>query len=160
MSVVREAESGRSLAGDDAVRGADYLVSCFGISAYSWLRGPQLVRSPSFAACGAASGPLAQDDDVEDEEGDPDLWHGNKRRALWETTCTRAALDPHSSFAERSLYAALAPSIQTSGILKSACRTWEDALWATISVLCEERQSEALVRLGGGSLGTLWERVG
>jgi len=26
-AVVREAESGRSLAGDDAVRGADYLVS-------------------------------------------------------------------------------------------------------------------------------------
>ena len=48
---------------------------------------------------------------------------------------------------------ALAPSIQTSGILKSACRTWEDALWATISVLCEERQSEALARLGGG----FWE---
>ena len=28
-AVVREAESVRSLAGDDAVRGADYLVSCF-----------------------------------------------------------------------------------------------------------------------------------
>jgi hypothetical protein len=98
-----------------------------------------------------------QDDDVEDdEEGDPDLWHGNKRRALWKTTCTRAALDPRSSPAERALYAALAPSIQTSGILKSACRTWEDALWATISVLCEERQSEALARLGGG----FWEPSG
>lgn len=34
--------------------------------------------------------------------------------------------------------------------LNSSCRTWEDALWATISVLCEERQSKALARLGGG----------
>jgi len=91
-----------------------------------------------------------------DEEADPDLWYGNKRRALWKSTCTRAALDPRQSSAERALYAALAPSIQTSGVLKSACRTWEDALWATISVLCEERQSEALARLGGG----FWEPSG
>jgi len=131
-------------------------------------RGPQFVRSACFFACGAAPWPILkpllessatarQDDDVEDdEEGDPDLWQGNKRRALWKTTCTRAALDPRSSPAERALYAALAPSIQTSGILKSACRTWEDALWATISVLCEERQSEALARLGGG----FWEPSG
>jgi hypothetical protein len=39
-------------------------------------------------------------------EGDHDLWHGGKRRR---TTCTRAALDLRSSFAERALYAALAP---------------------------------------------------
>jgi nuclear pore complex protein Nup107 len=98
-----------------------------------------------------------QDDATEDdEEADPDLWHGNKRRALWKATCTRTALDSHLSFAERALYAALAPSVQTSAVLKSACRTWEDALWATISVLCEERQSEALARLGGG----FWEPSG
>jgi nuclear pore complex protein Nup107 len=98
-----------------------------------------------------------QDDAAEeDEEEDPDLWHGNKKRALWKTTCTRAALDPRMSPTERALYAALAPSIQTSGVLKSACRTWEDALWATISVLCEERQSDALARLGGG----FWESSG
>jgi nuclear pore complex protein Nup107 len=98
-----------------------------------------------------------QDDATEDdEEADPDLWHGNKRRALWKTTCTRTALDSHLSSAERALYAALAPSVQTSVVLKSACRTWEDALWATISVLCEERQSEALARLGGG----FWEPSG
>ena len=89
----------------------------------------------------------------EDEEGDPDLWYGNKRRALWKTACTRAALDSRLSSAERALYAALTPSVQTSAVLKSACRTWEDALWATISVLCEERQSEALARLSGG----FWE---
>lgn len=84
------------------------------------------------------------------------MWHGNKRRALWKTTCTHTALDSRLSSAERALYAALAPSVQTSGVLKSACRTWEDALWATISVLCEERQSDALARLGGG----FWEPSG
>jgi hypothetical protein len=41
-------------------------------------------------------------------------------------------------------------------VLKSVCRTWEDTLWATISVLCEERQSEALARLSGG----FWEPYG
>ena len=92
----------------------------------------------------------------EDEEGDPDLWYGNKRRASWKTACTRTALDSRLSSAERALYAALAPSVQTSTVLKSSCRTWEDALWATISVLCEERQSEALARLGGG----FWEPSG
>jgi nuclear pore complex protein Nup107 len=75
---------------------------------------------------------------------------------LWKTACTRAALDSRLSPTERGLYAALAPSVQTSGVLKSACRTWEDALWATISVLCEERQSDALARLGGG----FWEPSG
>jgi nuclear pore complex protein Nup107 len=107
----------------------------------------------------ADTAPLAttrQDDAVEEDEENPDLWHGNQRRALWKTTCTRAALDPRVSSTERALYAALAPSIQTSGVLKSACRTWEDALWATISVLCEERLSEALARLGGG----FWEPSG
>jgi len=65
-------------------------------------------------------------------------------------------LDARLSSAERALYAALAPSVETSGVLKSACRTWEDALWATISVTCEERLSEALARLGGG----FWEPSG
>lgn len=92
----------------------------------------------------------------DDEEGDPDLWYGNKRRASWKTACTCTALDPRLSTAERALYAALAPSVQTSTVLKTSCRTWEDALWATISVLCEERQSEALARLGGG----FWEPSG
>ena len=96
----------------------------------------------------------------EDEEGDPDLWYGNKRRALWKTACTRTALDSRLSSAERALYAALAPSVQTSTVLKSSCRTWEDALWATISVLCEERQSEALARLGGGFWGPSGRELG
>ena len=58
-------------------------------------------------------------------------------------------------------------ALQTSGILESACRTWEAALWETISVACQERvgESEVLVhrQLGGRSsagnpLGELWVR--
>ena len=73
---------------------------------------------------------------------------------LVEATCTRrAALDARMSSAERALYAVLMPSVQTSGVLISVCRTWEDVLWVMISDQCEERPSEALARLGGG----FWE---
>ncbi|KAH9976532.1 nuclear pore protein 84/107 [Russula compacta] len=168
-AVVREAEIGHSLAGDDAsydkalshtlfayVRAGnlDDAVKLCRDAHQPWraasIRGSLLFSWPAICS-------IRQDEAAEeDEEGDPDLWHGNKRRALWKTACTRAALDSRLSSAERSLYAALAPSVQTSSVLKSACRTWEDALWATISVLCEERQSEALARLGGG----FWEPSG
>lgn len=53
-------------------------------------------------------------------------------------------LDP-----ERVLYAALAPSPATSAVLKSACRTWEDHLWAQISIMCEEKLTSEMGRLGG-----------
>jgi nuclear pore complex protein Nup107 len=103
----------------------------------------------------------AQQYDIADEgeEGDPDLWYGNKRRALWKTTCTHTALDSRLSSTEHALYTVLAPSVQTSTVLKSSCPTWEDVLWATISVLCEERQSEVLA-VEWGFLGAIWERVG
>jgi hypothetical protein len=72
------------------------------------------------------------------------LWHGNKQRVLWKTTCTSTTLNSHLSFAECTLYVALAPSVQTSAMLKSTCHTWEDALWTTISVWCKEwRQARA-----------------
>ncbi|KAI0292132.1 hypothetical protein BC826DRAFT_1105631 [Russula brevipes] len=71
----------------------------------------------------------------------PLLWHGNKRRALWKTTCTRTALYSHLSFAECALYAALAPSVQALAVL-----------------------NEALARLGGGFGGpsgrVLYEEMG
>jgi hypothetical protein len=51
---------------------------------------------------------------------------------------------------ERILYAALAPCPQTFSVLKSACRTWEDHLWAQISILCEEKQTGEMIKLGGG----------
>jgi len=210
-AVVREAEAGRSLAGDDAVRGVviaiagmkkeieillframtrHWRIRCLrmyapgisrmqsnfvgmytnrgarrasaarfssrGLPFVSFLVAVSVSPNPCLFVALSATAQLGDEIVEEDEEADPDLWYGNKRRALWKSTCTRAALDPRQSSAERALYAALAPSIQTSGVLKSACRTWEDALWATISVLCEERQSEALARLGGG----FWEPSG
>ena len=54
---------------------------------------------------------------------------------------------------ERVLYAALAPSPQTRAILLSACRTWEDHLWAQISIACEEKESSEMLKLGG----SFWE---
>lgn len=54
------------------------------------------------------------------------------------------------SDADRTLYAALAPSSATSVVLKSACRTWEDHLWAQVCIICEQKQMEALARAGGG----------
>jgi nuclear pore complex protein Nup107 len=38
-------------------------------------------------------------------------------------------------------------------VLKSACRTWEDFLWAQVSILCEEKQRAEMLRLDGG----FWE---
>lgn len=57
------------------------------------------------------------------------------------------ALEAHLSTAERALYAALAPSPQTSAYLKAACHTWEDHLWAQISVVCEEKESAEMSKL-------------
>jgi len=54
---------------------------------------------------------------------------------------------------ERALFASLAPSSQTSAVLKSACRTWEDFLWAQVSIMCEEKHSAEMLRLDGG----FWE---
>ncbi|EIN06492.1 nuclear pore protein 84/107 [Punctularia strigosozonata HHB-11173 SS5] len=77
-----------------------------------------------------------------------DAWKGNRRRRLWKSTCTRAALNTALPDQERVLYAALAPSPQTYNILKIACRTWEDYLWAQVSIMCEEKQSAEMLRLG------------
>jgi len=48
----------------------------------------------------------------------------------------------------------LAPTPQTATVLKSAGRTWEDHLWAEISIICEERASTELASLSSGSF---WE---
>ena len=63
------------------------------------------------------------------------------------------------------MYAALAPTPKTSTHLKAACHTWEDHLWAQVSVVCEEKESSELSKLtesfwegnGLGSGGTLDE---
>ncbi|THH14665.1 hypothetical protein EW146_g5692 [Bondarzewia mesenterica] len=94
-----------------------------------------------------------RDEETMNEDEDFDVWHGNKRRRLWKSTCTRAALDSHLTDAERALYASLAPSSQTAAVLKPACRTWEDYLWAQISIICEEKESLAMDRLSGA----FWE---
>lgn len=53
------------------------------------------------------------------------------------------------------MHAALAPSPATSVVLKAACRTWLDHLWAQVSISCEGKQVDALGRAGGG--GGYWE---
>ncbi|KAF8530254.1 nuclear pore protein 84/107 [Hysterangium stoloniferum] len=82
---------------------------------------------------------------------------GNKRRRLWKKSCTAAALDNHMPIPERILNAALAPSRKTLGVLvKEACKTWEDHLWARVATLLEEKVSEGLILLGPN----FWERNG
>ncbi|KAJ7771524.1 nuclear pore protein 84/107 [Mycena metata] len=83
------------------------------------------------------------------EEDLSDAWEGNRRRQLWKSTCTRAAINPNVSEHDRILYSALVPTPQTSIVLKTACRTWEDHLWAQISVVVEEKQSTEMLRVGG-----------
>ncbi|KAF8151524.1 nuclear pore protein 84/107 [Crassisporium funariophilum] len=92
-----------------------------------------------------------QDDlsDEEEEDVEPEIWSGNRNRKLWKASCIRAASSPHILDQERLLYAAIAPSPQTATVLKSACRTWEDHLWAEISIICEEKESKELANLGG-----------
>ncbi len=48
----------------------------------------------------------------------------------------------------------MVPTQETISILKPACRTWEDHLWADISVIAEEKSSNELVKLSAGSF---WE---
>ncbi|KAI0318304.1 nuclear pore protein 84/107 [Amylostereum chailletii] len=91
--------------------------------------------------------------DEDDEQEETALWQGNRWRNLWKTACTRAALDPHLPDTERALYAALAPSASTAGVLEAACRTWEDNMWAQVSILCEDKQTATIASLGGG----FWE---
>ncbi|KAI9454791.1 nuclear pore protein 84/107 [Boletus coccyginus] len=85
-----------------------------------------------------------------EDEDDAEGWQGNRRRRLWKSTCVKAALNPNLPDPERALYAALVPTPQTFNVLKSACRTWEDHLWAQISILCEEKQAAEMIKLGGG----------
>ncbi|KAH8111554.1 107-domain-containing protein [Phellopilus nigrolimitatus] len=102
----------------------------------------------------------SEDEDNADADSDfADGWSGNKRRKLWKQTCTRAALNPLLSEPDRALYAALAPSPASSVVLKAACRTWYDHLWAHVGIICEGKQVDALARAGaaGGGGGGFWE---
>ncbi|KAF8332220.1 hypothetical protein F5887DRAFT_1080882 [Amanita rubescens] len=66
------------------------------------------------------------------------------------------AIIPNLPNLERTLYAALCPSPQTFPILRSACKTWEDHLWDTLSVICEQRESAELDRLAS-YFSSFWE---
>jgi nuclear pore complex protein Nup107 len=48
------------------------------------------------------------------------------------------------------------PSPQTSTQLKASCHTWEDKLWAQVSIVCEEKESEELGKLNH----SFWEGDG
>ncbi|KAF7797288.1 hypothetical protein EIP86_008483 [Pleurotus ostreatoroseus] len=112
--------------------------------------------SPLPVADNVAQAGGSRDENAMDCAEDLDAWTGNRRRTLWKNTCTQAALNSHLTTAERALYAALAPSPQTSVPLKAACRTWTDHLWAQISVVCEEKESAELKRLRG----SFWDGEG
>ncbi|KAI0804804.1 nuclear pore protein 84/107 [Irpex lacteus] len=105
-----------------------------------------------------AIGQGERDADAMDDSDDTETesWHGNRRRRLWKNACTRAALNPNLSDTERALYAALAPTPATASQLKAVCHTWEDLLWAQLSVVCEEKESEELSKLAG----SFWEGSG
>jgi nuclear pore complex protein Nup107 len=44
----------------------------------------------------------------------------------------------------------------TATVLKGACKTWEDHLWVQVSIICEEKASLELGRIGG----SFWEEDG
>ncbi|KAG2337787.1 hypothetical protein BDR05DRAFT_1004738 [Suillus weaverae] len=70
-----------------------------------------------------------------------------------ETPTQRIAGKPTSKmmaiYMGKSSSESLASCPQTFSVLKSACRTWEDHLWAQIGILCEEKQTAEMIKLGG-----------
>ncbi|KZS95164.1 hypothetical protein SISNIDRAFT_484035 [Sistotremastrum niveocremeum HHB9708] len=97
------------------------------------------------------------DEDVMDT--DSYISSGNKRRKLWKSSCTHAALNPQLSEYERAFYASLAPSSSTLPFILSVCRTWSDHLWARVCVLYEEKLSAELKKIGGGYFEGGYERT-
>ena len=59
-------------------------------------------------------------------------------------------IQPLLSEPDRILYASLVPSPTTSVVLKSACRTWEDHLWAQVSIIVESKGVDEMIRVNGG----------
>ncbi|PFH53633.1 hypothetical protein AMATHDRAFT_79092 [Amanita thiersii Skay4041] len=125
------------------------------------IRGALLFRWNAISTDPADAAPPddEQDNNLMDQDAKGpglDVCSGNRNRRLWKSTCTRAALNPNLSTHERILHASLAPSPQTFPILHSVCKTWEDHLWATLSVICEQRESAELSRLAV-HFGSFWE---
>ncbi|KAK7436197.1 Nucleoporin nup84 [Stygiomarasmius scandens] len=154
-------EDGRSLAADDASYEKSLAQALYGMVRAGRLdeaielcrRAHQPWRAASIRGSLFFHWKAISNETDSDDEEDPDVWSGNRNRKLWKSSCTRAALNSALPEYDRVLYAALAPSPQTSLILKSACRTWEDHLWAQVGVMCEEKETMELLRLGG----SFWE---
>jgi hypothetical protein len=150
--------------GASALAGGEYTwIPPISMEGYWYVRPPCL-----FPSIHRNPGEEEYEDDTMDDGSQS--WLGNRRRKLWKSSCTHAALNvslfyllsssinpfaqPSLPTPERALYAALAPSPRTAAVLKSACRTWEDHLWAQISIICEEKESAEIFKLGGG----FWEQ--
>ncbi|KAI0723479.1 nuclear pore protein 84/107 [Earliella scabrosa] len=160
-AVNRDGEDGKGLTPDDAAYDKAVLQALFAhVRAGQLEEAVDLCRkaNQSWRAASIRGALLFQwraianeprDEDAMDDEDleDSQHWRGNVRRRMWKTVCHRAALNPTLSAAERALYAALAPTPATSTALKSHCRTWEDHLWALVSVACEERLSAGLANI-------------
>ena len=145
---------------------------------------PKRNRDIDIKFCDAiATDPMAIDaDDIETR-------YSTCRRRLWKSTCVRAALNvsillrPHSPILTFTLIltpfslsgppshslngpSSLAPSPQTSGVRKAPCRTCADHLWSQIGIVCQEKETMVLTRLGvfweanGGWWVWWWEREG
>lgn len=100
--------------------------------------------------------------DSEEETPEPEREkgpRGTQSRRLWKAACVRGALSQNQPMHERVLFAALAPSPQTFGILNSACRTYADRIWATVCVVCEDKISSELAKLSNYWEGTLGNPV-
>jgi nuclear pore complex protein Nup107 len=141
-----------------------FAVQCFSNAKRS-VRMPRPLASNMLTFAQANEGVV---DEAADEGEDIEAWIGNHRRTLWKSSCARAALNvpstmllscsltsldpsqPNLPSHERVLYAVLAPSPQTFPVLKSACRTWEDHVWAQVGMMCEEKQTVEMAKLGGG----------
>ncbi|KAI0739444.1 nuclear pore protein 84/107 [Daedaleopsis nitida] len=160
-AVNRDGEDGKGLTPDDAAYDKAVLQAL-----YAHIRAGQLedavdlcrkanqpwraasIRGALLFQWGAiANEPRDEDAMYDDDSENFQQWRGNVRRRMWKTVCQRAALNPSLPPSERALYAALAPTPSTSAALKSHCRTWEDHLWALVSVACEERLSAGLANI-------------
>ncbi|KAK0184859.1 107-domain-containing protein, partial [Armillaria mellea] len=125
---------GRALASDDA----NFEVN-FTQALYSFVRAGRLDEAIELAASIRSSRLFQwrllshETSGDESDEDDPDMW-----------------IENHNP---RVLYAALAPSPQPFSVLKPACCTWEDYLWPHVSIMCEEKESMEMNKLGG----CLWE---
>ncbi len=120
------------------------------------------------------SGPATVNDSVEEGTEDDFVggWSGNKRRNLWKTTCSACSAECTYTSQWRYFISQLM-SIHVNSAIPLRARpsplciswprlrqppsssnphveTWEDHLWAQISIICEGKQVNELTRACGG----------